>query len=314
VQALDDAGRALVEANKNLVHHILKRYYVGAGVDYDDLTQIGTIGLIKAAATFNPAKSTKFATYAGTCINNELRMHFRNSKKWQEETSLDAPISTADENISLADTLSSSDPDLTEKIADEQELGRLITSILNGLSARSSFSFLSKISGFTQHELSQTIGISASYVSRINQRARSKVQHLPEKGRYKVMVEDGVALLACLVAAFGEDDFAFEYRRRVESPPPHPKPKPEPEPAASPPFESKLEPEPTPQPRSKHAHTDTSSRVRAHILTQTGEFSSASIAAEFGGVSSALIATALSQLSKANQIQRIGYNRYVVTA
>ena len=90
-QGDEEAKNELIEHNLRLVAHIIKKYYASYR-DQEDLISIGTIGLIKAASTFNSSKGTKFATYASRCIENEILMYFRQKKKTMQDVSINDPI------------------------------------------------------------------------------------------------------------------------------------------------------------------------------------------------------------------------------
>ncbi|MDR0819143.1 MAG: sigma-70 family RNA polymerase sigma factor, partial [Oscillospiraceae bacterium] len=109
------AREQLIEHNLRLVAHICKKYFSKA--DQDDLISIGTIGLIKAIDTYNISRSTKLATYAARCIENEILMQFRKEKKGQTDVSLNNLLETGDDDggLSLLDTLAS-DSDLLEEL------------------------------------------------------------------------------------------------------------------------------------------------------------------------------------------------------
>ncbi len=173
----DKAARAkLIEHNLRLVAHIIKKYY-GNSAEQDDLISIGTIGLIKAVATFNYEKGARFVTYASRCIENEILMYFRNKKKYAQDVSFTEPIdSDKDGNtLSLIDIMAderSVAEDIEDKLRDER-LYKVINSALSerekeiiylryGLDGRRAY---------TQREVAKHLGISRSYVSRIEKKA-----------------------------------------------------------------------------------------------------------------------------------------------
>lgn len=173
----DKAARAkLIEHNLRLVAHIIKKYY-GNSAEQDDLISIGTIGLIKAVSTFNYEKGARFATYASRCIENEILMYFRNKKKYAQDVSFTEPIdSDKDGNtLSLIDIMAderSVAEDIEDKLRDER-LYKVINSTLSerekeivylryGLDGRRAY---------TQREVAKHLGISRSYVSRIEKKA-----------------------------------------------------------------------------------------------------------------------------------------------
>lgn len=173
----DKTARAkLIEHNLRLVAHIIKKYY-GNSVEQDDLISIGTIGLIKAVSTFDYEKGARFATYASRCIENEILMYFRNKKKYAQDVSFTEPIdSDKDGNtLSLIDIMAderSVAEDIEDKLRDER-LYKVIGDTLSlrekeiiylryGLDGRRSY---------TQREVAKHLGISRSYVSRIEKKA-----------------------------------------------------------------------------------------------------------------------------------------------
>mgnify|MGYP004556968133 FL=1 len=173
----DKTARAkLIEHNLRLVAHIIKKYY-GNSAEQDDLISIGTIGLIKAVSTFDYEKGARFATYASRCIENEILMYFRNKKKYAQDVSFTEPIdSDKDGNtLSLIDIMAderSVAEDIEDKLRDER-LYKVIGDTLSlrekeiiylryGLDGRQSY---------TQREVAKHLGISRSYVSRIEKKA-----------------------------------------------------------------------------------------------------------------------------------------------
>lgn len=171
----------LIEHNLRLVAHIIKKYY-GNSSEQDDLISIGTIGLIKAVSTFDYEKGTRFATYGARCIENEILMYFRNKKKYAQDVSLSEPIdSDSDGNaLSIMDVMAderSVTEDIEEKIRFE-ELYSVINRVLDkreqeiiclryGLLGRKAY---------TQREVAEKLGISRSYVSRIEKKALSELK------------------------------------------------------------------------------------------------------------------------------------------
>lgn len=173
----DKTARAkLIEHNLRLVAHIIKKYY-GNSAEQDDLISIGTIGLIKAVSTFDYEKGARFATYASRCIENEILMYFRNKKKYAQDVSFTEPIdSDKDGNtLSLIDIMAderSVAEDIEDKLRDE----RLYKVIGDALSLREKEIIYLRYGldgrrSYTQREVAKHLGISRSYVSRIEKKA-----------------------------------------------------------------------------------------------------------------------------------------------
>lgn len=176
----EQARNVLTERNLRLVAHIIKKYD-NTGEEMDDLISIGTIGLIKAINTFNPEKGARLATYAARCIENEILMHLRSIKKTRSEVSLQDPIGVDKEGneISLIDILGTNPEIVEEKVESYFEQRRLWDK-LRRLSRREK-KVLALRFGLvdgnrqTQQEIARDLGISRSYVSRIEKRALNKL-------------------------------------------------------------------------------------------------------------------------------------------
>lgn len=179
-QGDEDARNVLIERNLRLVAHIVKKFD-NTGEDADDLISIGTIGLIKAINTFDRRKQTRLATYAARCIENEVLMHLRSTKRLRSEVMLDDPIGSDKEGneITLMDILSS-DQDVAETVETSVEQQKMLQRI-SRLSKREKkvielrYGLLGGMRR-TQREISRSLGISRSYVSRIEKRALGKLQ------------------------------------------------------------------------------------------------------------------------------------------
>jgi len=175
-----EARNILIERNLRLVAHVVKKY--PAAGDSDDLISIGTIGLIKAIGTFKGDKGTRLATYAARCIENEILMSMRQSKKRQNEVLLQDPVGKDDEGkeISLMDKLGSDGEDVFEEVETKIRIGELYDKIGKVLSARERkiMELRYGLGGggtFTQKEIASLMGISRSYVSRIEKKAIGKL-------------------------------------------------------------------------------------------------------------------------------------------
>lgn len=175
-----DARNVLIERNLRLVAHIVKKFD-NTGEDTDDLISIGTIGLIKAINTFNRHKNTRLATYAARCIENEILMHLRSTKRLRGEVQLQDPIGSDKEGneITLLDVLAS-DQDVAERVERVMEEQTMIDRLqtLSGREKKVLELRFGLIGGIrkTQREISRVLGISRSYVSRIEKRAIGKLQ------------------------------------------------------------------------------------------------------------------------------------------
>ena len=177
-----EAKHILIERNLRLVAHVSRKYQSGEE-DMEDLISIGTIGLIKAIATFNYERGNRLATYAARCIDNELLMYFRGKKKTSREVSLYEPIGTDKEGnqINLMDVVESTEREIFEIIelkSNTRKVYEMIPKVLNdrerqivewryGLYNRKPV---------TQREIADKLGISRSYVSRIEKRALEKLK------------------------------------------------------------------------------------------------------------------------------------------
>ena len=176
----------LVERNLRLVAHIVKKFD-NTGEDIDDFISIGTIGLIKAINTYNRHKQTRLATYAARCIENEILMHLRSTKKLRNEVMLHDPIGSDKEGneITLLDVLSS-EGDVMEHVEMKMEQEKMLERLYR-LSRREKkvlelrYGLIDGVRK-TQREISRCLGISRSYVSRIEKRAIGKLQEslMPE--------------------------------------------------------------------------------------------------------------------------------------
>lgn len=182
----DNARRKLIEHNLRLVAHIVKKYD-NTGEDLDDLISIGTIGLIKGVKTYNSSKGTKLATYAARCIENEILMHLRSTKRSRNEAYLEEPIGVDKEGneITLLDTLPSEEEAIYQQVervlqqAKLQELMELL-SRRERLVLELRYGLIDGVRA-TQREIARELKISRSYVSRIEKRAIQKLMKALEQ-------------------------------------------------------------------------------------------------------------------------------------
>lgn len=177
---VEHARNMLVEHNLRLVAHLVKKFD-GTGEDSDDLISIGTIGLIKGINTFDPGKGTKLATYAARCIENEILMHLRSLKKSRGEVSIYDPIGVDKEGneITLIDVLGSDEEAISDQVENEFEQKALLEHVKK-LTRREKLVLqlrygLMNSPKRTQREIAKTLGISRSYVSRIEKKAIQKL-------------------------------------------------------------------------------------------------------------------------------------------
>ena len=176
-----EAKNLLIEHNLRFVAHIVKKYYT-SGCDQEDLISIGTIGLIKAISTFNSGKGIRLATYAAKCIENEILMYFRNQKKASQDVYISDPIDTDKDGnaLTLIDIIAD-DFDVVEEIEKKIKLQKLEKFIFTALDKRERQIICMRygINGskeLTQREIASKLGISRSYVSRIETGALKKLK------------------------------------------------------------------------------------------------------------------------------------------
>ncbi len=177
-----EAKNELTLRNMRLVAHVAKKYQ-SQEEDLEDLISIGTIGLMKAIATYKENYGSRLATYAVRCIDNELLMYFRAKKKNSKEVSLYEPIGTDKEGnqIELMDVVISEDVDVVEQMEMDRKVSRLNEIIPKTLSGRELFIIINRYGLFekkpmTQREIAAKLGISRSYVSRIEKKALEKLK------------------------------------------------------------------------------------------------------------------------------------------
>ena len=179
-----DARNILAEKNMRLVAHMIKKY-MSPDRDTDDLISVGTIGLIKAVNTFDPDKKIRLATYAAKCIDNELLMMLRNDRKKLMELSLSEPIGTDKEgnDITFMDVVGDEERDDAANMLTAQQLGCIKEHMGDILSSREMLITCERFGLFgksekTQNEIAGELGISRSYVSRIERKALDKLHTL----------------------------------------------------------------------------------------------------------------------------------------
>lgn len=178
----EEARATLIERNLRLVAHIAKKY-TGPATSQDDLISIGTIGLIKAVNTYSGKKSTRLATYAAKCIENEILMSIRASKRIKQEVSLSLPIGTDKDGneISFNDILGTDTDEIIDAIDLKIRVSKLHLAIGKALTEREQAVIIYRygLDGFEpkpQREIAKALGISRSYVSRIEKKALEKLK------------------------------------------------------------------------------------------------------------------------------------------
>ncbi len=178
------AREKLIEHNLRLVAHVVKKYYTNENTE--DLISIGTIGLIKAISTFNAGKGIRLATYASRCIDNEILMHFRSLKKSAQDVYISDPIDTdKDGNTLCLIDIISDDKDIADDITVKIQLEKLALVINDALDTREKTVIcyrygIGGVEELTQSEIAKKLGISRSYVSRIEKAALHKLRLLIE--------------------------------------------------------------------------------------------------------------------------------------
>ena len=178
------AKEELILHNMRLVAHVAKKYQ-SSEEEAEDLISIGTIGLLKAVSTFDYNYGNRFATYAIRCIENELLMHFRKTKKTKMEVSLFEPIGTDKEGkqIHLMEVLLIDEMDISKQMEIHRDVDLLLQHMEQVLTKRESMIIKKRYGLFgekeyTQREIADAMGISRSYVSRIEKRALEKLKKL----------------------------------------------------------------------------------------------------------------------------------------
>lgn len=180
------AREKLIEHNLRLVAHIVKKYYTG-NKNQEDLISVGTIGLIKAIDSYDVENGTKFATYAGKCLQNEILMYFRAQKKCSNEVSINETIDIDKDGnpLTYIDIIASEDT-----IADDLDIkvksAKVLKIINTELSDREKEIILMRYGigrdkAVTQREIAKELGISRSYVSRIEKGALDKIHKLLQR-------------------------------------------------------------------------------------------------------------------------------------
>lgn len=179
---IEDNRELLIVHNLRLVVYIAKKFD-GKNTSTEDLISIGTIGLMKAVRTFDPNKNIKLATYASRCIENEILMHLRKISNSKTEVSFDDPLSVDwDGNELLLRDVLGSEPDEISKNVEYEDEKRLLCDVVNALPEKEK-NLMNKRFGLggeqehTQKQLADLLGISQSYISRLEKRILQKIKN-----------------------------------------------------------------------------------------------------------------------------------------
>jgi len=182
----EEVRRILIERNLRLVVYIARKFE-NTGVLTEDLISIGTIGLIKAVNTFDPNKKIKLATYASRCIENEILMHLRRTSKMKAEVSFDEPLNVdVDGNELLLSDVMGTDHDIIYRSIEEELEQKLLVQALTKLTPRER-QIMNLRFGLrgqkekTQKEVADTLGISQSYISRLEKRIIKRLRREMDK-------------------------------------------------------------------------------------------------------------------------------------
>ena len=182
-----DARKQLIVHNLRLVVYIAKRYDVSSS-EMEDLISIGTIGLIKAVNTFKNDKNIKLVTYASRCIENEILMYLRKKSKMKKEISLDEPLNIDyDGNELLLGDIIGTESNLVEKTVERNENKRILLNVISKLDDRDKM-ILQMRYGINENEATQKdialkLGISQSYISRLEKRILLQLKHILSKNK-----------------------------------------------------------------------------------------------------------------------------------
>ena len=177
----EEARNILIERNLRLVAHVVKKYS-NTKVEQDDLISIGTIGLMEAINTFNSEKKIKLATYASRCIENEILMYLRRSNRLKSEISIDEPLNQdGDGNELLLSDILGTEEDITSRRLEDEVDQKLLKASISKLNKREKdimelrFGFITG-NEKTQKEVADMLGISQSYISRLEKKIIGKMK------------------------------------------------------------------------------------------------------------------------------------------
>ena len=181
-QGDDSARELLIIHNLRLVVYIARKFE-NSGVGIEDLISIGTIGLIKAVNTFSPSRNIKLATYASRCVENEILMHLRKISNLKAEVSIDEPLNVDwDGNELLLSDVLGSDVDLINADLEHEDEARMLRKIVKSLGERERMIMCMRFgmggeTERTQKEVADLLGISQSYISRLEKRIIERIKN-----------------------------------------------------------------------------------------------------------------------------------------
>ena len=182
----EESRTMLIEHNLRLVAFIAKRFE-NTGANIEELISIGTLGLMKAVSSFNKDKNIKLATYASRCIENEILMFIRKTSSQKREISIDEPLSVDwDGNELLLSDILGSDNDLVSREMEDREERKILRSAVNELNSRERIIIEMRyglVNGreMTQKEVADELGISQSYISRLEKKIMQRLRHKIEE-------------------------------------------------------------------------------------------------------------------------------------
>lgn len=203
----EEARKILIEHNLRLVAHVCKKYSVAKKIEFDDLVSIGSIGLIKGINTYNSKKSIKLSTYISKCIENEILMYFRSNKKTNNDVYLEEPIGKdKDDNaITLQDVIRNDERPIDEEIDNKIKKSKMFKAINNVLNDREREIIklrygLDGKKPKTQIDIAKKMGISRSYVSRIESKAIEKLsKEIKEKDKISWMSRNKIIIKTSII-------------------------------------------------------------------------------------------------------------------
>ena len=183
----------LVLENRKLVYYSISKLGIPSYFpDYEDIVSIGTIGLVKAAITFDTSRNINFSTYATKCINNELFIHFRKNNKYENDISIDEVIGD-DNELTLLDTFADPKSDFVEDLIKNEEFTKVIMIILNRLKGLGRITLLYRMAGFSQLLIAKKSNVSRSYIAEIEKQSIKKLKKfISLKSHYKEVFSMGI--------------------------------------------------------------------------------------------------------------------------